>query len=224
MIDPLEVSTIRTGQLPNDAFSLTDLIPHEVGTDLKSGTVQSLADVIGAYIGASDGVGFRAVTITDGQTLPVTTEQEFILVGKGTFYNQSGGATLILTEELNAIVSNGSYWFVGVEIPVDVALVVTQEIRSGFTTTSPSENVLFDKFALYYTKTEIDNAANTRSAYNLFKFIQKGFGNTNLTANEIGDIFCGWKNDGSIRYSEAKWLGGSLGDSDNFAPLVQTEI
>jgi hypothetical protein len=56
-----------------------------------------------------------------------------------------------------------------------------------------------------------------------FKFLQKGFGNTGLVY-EVGDIFSGWKNDGTIRYSEAKWLGGDLNDSDNFLPLVQTEI
>lgn len=57
-----------------------------------------------------------------------------------------------------------------------------------------------------------------------FKPIHKGFGNTDITINEIGDIFCGWKNDGTVRYSEAKWLGGSLSDSNNFLPIVQTEI
>ena len=60
--------------------------------------------------------------------------------------------------------------------------------------------------------------------YTSFKFLHKGFGNTDLNANEIGDIFCGWSNDGTIRISEAKWLGGSLTDSDNFSPIVQTEI
>jgi hypothetical protein len=60
--------------------------------------------------------------------------------------------------------------------------------------------------------------------YTSFKFIQKGFGNTDLINNEIGDIFCGWKNDGTIRYTECIWLGGSLSNSDNFTPLVQTEI
>jgi hypothetical protein len=56
-----------------------------------------------------------------------------------------------------------------------------------------------------------------------FKFLQKGYGNFS-TGYEIGDIFSGWKNDGTIRISEAKWLGGSLNDSDNFLPIIQTEI
>lgn len=60
--------------------------------------------------------------------------------------------------------------------------------------------------------------------YTTFKFLHKGFGNNDLNNNEIGDIFCGWSNDGAIRFSEAKWLGGVLTDSNNFLPLVQTEI
>jgi len=63
-----------------------------------------------------------------------------------------------------------------------------------------------------------------KSPFGIFKFIQKGFGNTDLSTNEIGDIFCGWSNDGTIRISEAKWIGGTLTDSNNFIPLIQTEI
>ena len=57
-----------------------------------------------------------------------------------------------------------------------------------------------------------------------FKFIQKGFGNTNLQENEVGDIFCGWTNNGLIRYTEAIYQGGPTNDSNNFIPLTQTEI
>lgn len=58
-----------------------------------------------------------------------------------------------------------------------------------------------------------------------FKFLQKGYGNTlPYPSIEIGDIFCGWTNDGTIRYSEAIYNGGLLNDSDNFTPLVQTLI
>ena len=149
MIDPLEITTQRVGELQSVPFSLTDKIPHEVGVDLRRGTIEDLSIFIAAYIGASSGVGFRAISVTDGQTLPTTTQQEFILVGKGTFYNVSGGSTLILTEELNAIVSNGSFWFIGVEIPVNVELAgITQLIRSGFTTTTPSENAIFEALLL----------------------------------------------------------------------------
>ena len=54
------------------------------------------------------------------------------------------------------------------------------------------------------------STGTTRTPYSTFKFIQKGFENTNLLANEIGDVFCGWKNDGTERYPEAKWLGGGF--------------
>lgn len=149
MIDPNEITTIRVGELPSEPFSLTDNIPHEVGTGLKRGTLEELSMFIGAYIGASDGVGFRAISVTDGQTLPTTTQQEFILVGKGTYYNTAGGSTIILTEELNALVSNGLFWFIGVEIPVNVELAgITQFIREGFTTTTPSEDAVFKALAL----------------------------------------------------------------------------
>lgn len=118
MIDPNSVSTLRVGQLPPSDFSLTDKIPHEVGTDLNQGTVQQLSDFIALQIETSSGIAFRAVTVVDGGTLPNTTVEEWILVGKGTFYNVNGGATIVCTEELNALMSNGIYWFIGVEIPI----------------------------------------------------------------------------------------------------------
>ncbi len=149
MINPNDVNTVRVGQLPDAAFNLTDKIPHEVGADLKSGTVQSLADFLTSYISVTGGVGFRAVSVADGETLPTTTQEEFILVGAGTFYNVSGGATIVCTEELNALVSNGSYWFIGVEIPINVELAgITQFIRTGFVSTTPSENAVFNALAL----------------------------------------------------------------------------
>src|SRR6187431_2744837 len=110
MIDPNAVSTLRVGQLPPYDFNLTDKIPHEVGTDLKQGTVQQLSDFIALNIGTSSGVAFRAITVLDGEALPNTTQEEWILVGKGTFYNVGGGATIVTTEELNALVSDGNIW------------------------------------------------------------------------------------------------------------------
>jgi hypothetical protein len=67
-------------------------------------------------------------------------------------------------------------------------------------------------------------ASGGRHPYNQFKFIQKGFGNTDLQNEQIGDIYCGWSDDGTIRYTEAKWLGGLKNNADNFTPLVQTQI
>ena len=108
MIDPLEISTIRVGQLPSASISLTDNIPHEVGSDLRRATIEELSVFIATYVGTVGGIGFRPVTVIDGQTLPTTTQKEWILVGKGTFYNVNGGTTIVTTEELNAIMSDGS--------------------------------------------------------------------------------------------------------------------
>jgi len=149
MINPEDISTIRVGQLSPTPFNLTDNIPHEVGTDLNRGTIQQFADFLATYIGATSSIAFRPITVLDGETLPTTTQEEWILVGSGTFYNVGGGATLVCTEELNAIMSNGDYWFIGVQIPINVDLAgITQFIRAGFTNTTPSENAIFNALAL----------------------------------------------------------------------------
>lgn len=146
-----DINSIRVGQLPNEVISLTDKIPHEVGDDLKRATIEDLAIFISNYASTIIGVGFRAVTVLDGQTLPETDKQEFILVGSGTFYNVNGGSTIVLTEELNALISNGAFWTVGVEIPVNIQSVITQSVRDGFTNTSPSEDAIYN-YLLSYAK------------------------------------------------------------------------
>jgi hypothetical protein len=144
-----DIISVRVGQLPNEVFNLTDKIPHEIGSELYSGTVEQLADFISAYASTTIGVGFRAVSVADGQTLPTTDKQEFILVGKGTYPNVNGGQTLVLTEELNALISNGSFWTIGVEIPIDLELSgITQNIRSGYLETAPSENSVYNALSL----------------------------------------------------------------------------
>lgn len=165
-IIPEDINTIGVGELPSAALSGASKIPHEVGTELKKTTLDELSVFIAAYIGASNGVGFRAVSVTDGQTLPTTDKEEFILVGRGTFYNVGGGATLVLTEELNAIVSNGAYWFVGVEIPIEVELsgLIVQTIREGFLATAPSEDAVFKALAL---KADVSDSGN----FGYFDFI-----------------------------------------------------
>jgi hypothetical protein len=160
MIDPNEVSTIRTGQLPLIPFNLTDKIPKEVGSDLGQNTVQNLADLIGGYLGTSSSLAFNPTTVLDGGTLPVTTSNEWLLVGKGTFNNVGGAPSITTTEELNALTSNGSFWSLSVEIPITAdTLGIVQAIRSGFTTTAPSEDVLFNKFALYTPTADMPSLA-----------------------------------------------------------------
>ena len=149
MINPLEISTIRVGQLASAPISLTDKIPHEVGNDLRRATIEELSVFIATYVGTVGGVGFRPVTVTDGQTLPTTTQKEWILVGKGAFYNVNGGATIVTTEELNAMMSDGFTWSLGVEIPIAAELIgIVQTIRESFTTTAPSEDAVFKALAL----------------------------------------------------------------------------
>lgn len=150
MIDPLNTTTVRVGQLPTSPFELTDKLPHEIGDTLFQGTVQQLADVIGDYLGTTDSLAFNPTTVADGGTLPATTSNEWMLVGLGTFHNVGGGSDIITTEELNAVTSNGSYWSLSVQIPINVELAgITQNIRTGYTETTPSEDALFNKFALY---------------------------------------------------------------------------
>ena len=122
MIDPQTVTTVKVGDLPNEPFLGSDLVPHEVNGNLKKGTITDFATFLATIIGSSDAVGFRPVTIVDGQTLPSVTpnKNEFILVGKGTFQNVGGGSQITTTAELNALVTSGVSWSIGVEIPIQV--------------------------------------------------------------------------------------------------------
>jgi hypothetical protein len=114
----MDYTSIKVGQLPSAAIAGTNLIPHEVDGLLKKATITDLA----AFISANGAVGFRAVSVANGGTLPSTTQQEFILVGPGTYNNVGGGSPITVTEELNALVSNGTFWFIGVQIPIDAAV------------------------------------------------------------------------------------------------------
>jgi len=186
MIDPDSINTVRVGELPPADFNLTDNLPHEIGTELKRGTIEQLADVIGAHLGASDSLAFNPTTVTDGGTLPETTSNEWMLVGKGTFSNVGGGDDIITTEELNALTSNGSYWSLAVQIPINVELAgITQNIRSGYTQTTPSEDAVYNAIANILTNitelstddidnnSEVDGGNVTEALNNLL--INSGF-------------------------------------------------
>ena len=149
MIDPLITTTVRVGDLPPAPFGLTDNIPHEVGTELYRGTIQQLAVVIGDYLGGVGGLAFNPNTVQDGETLPTTTFNEFMLVGVGTFHNVGGQPDIITTEELNVVTSNGAHWSLAVQIPINVELAgITQNIRSGYLQTTPSEDAIFNALLL----------------------------------------------------------------------------
>ena len=148
MIDPQIVTTVKVGNLPSEPFLGSDLVPHEVNGNLKKGTITDFATFLATIIGSSDAVGFRPVTIVDGQTLPSVTpnKNEFILVGKGTFQNVGGGLPITTTAELNALVTSGVSWSIGVEIPIQVESDGTSIdtykidiIYSGATITVPSD-------------------------------------------------------------------------------------
>mgnify|MGYP003618600322 FL=1 len=162
MIDPQIVTTVKVGELASEPFLGSDLIPHEVNGNLKKGTITDFATFLATIIGSSDAVGFRPVTIVDGQTLPSVTpnKNEFILVGKGTFQNVGGGLPITTTAELNALVTSGVSWSIGVEIPIQVesdgTAIDTYKIDiiySGATITVPSwvkiRNVYLNQMPAY---------------------------------------------------------------------------
>lgn len=119
-INPDNITTIRVDQLPEDTLNLTNDFAHSNGTDLKRATIQSLVDLISAAIGSSSGVGYLALSVTDGQQLPdVPTDPSFFLAGAGTYLNINGYPDVICTENLNAIMSLTDHWELAVEIPIN---------------------------------------------------------------------------------------------------------
>jgi len=146
MIDPLLISTIGVEQLVEAPFNLTDNIPHEVSTNLRRGTVNNLATFIAGVIGTTGSLAFLPIAVIDEQTLPNTTTNEWFLAGKGTYHQTGGYPDIVCTEELNAIVGNGTFWALAVEIPIVVdppSAMISQTIAAGITNYSPSENAVF---------------------------------------------------------------------------------
>lgn len=167
MINPNDVTTVRVGQLPPNPLSMSSILPHEVSSSLKRITMQEVADFIADYIGTASSLAFNPTTVSDGGTLPSTTSNEWMLVGKGTFQNVGGGLPITTTEELNALTSNGSTWSLSVEIPISPDVIgIVQTIRSGFTGTAPSENAVFDALA-----TKLETGGYTGTAQDIVDLI-----------------------------------------------------
>jgi hypothetical protein len=146
MIDPNNITTVRVGQLPEAPFNSTDNVPHEVGTELKRGSINNLATYIASIIGTTSAIGFLPITVLDGQTIPATTTNEWFLAGKGTFSQGGGFPDIVCTEELNAIIGNGTSWSLGVAIPITVdppAAMITQEITDGVINYAPSSDAVY---------------------------------------------------------------------------------
>ncbi|WP_256013105.1 hypothetical protein [Desertivirga xinjiangensis] len=64
-------------------------------------------------------VGFNPTVVGSGGTLPATTTKEFMFVGPGTF-NKPGGGTIVTTENLNVLSSDGATWVLSKSVPVTV--------------------------------------------------------------------------------------------------------
>jgi hypothetical protein len=128
-INPDNITTIRVDQLPEDTLNLTNDFAHSNGTELKKATIQALVDLVSTAIGSSSGVGYLAISVTDGQQLPdVPTEAGFFLAGAGTYLNINGYPDVICTENLNAIMSLTDHWELAVEIPINPLTGTVQSV------------------------------------------------------------------------------------------------
>jgi hypothetical protein len=143
-INPELITTIRVDQLPDETLSLTNLFPHTVGTDLKSATIQELVDLVATAIGVSGGVGYIAISVTDGQQLPDVPElPSFFLCGAGTYLNINGYPDVICTENLNAVMSLTDHWELAVEIPINPLSGTVQSVTgSAVDNTDPLNPVI----------------------------------------------------------------------------------
>jgi hypothetical protein len=119
-IIPENITTVRVDQLPNEPATLSSLLAHQVGTELKQTSVSDFISLVANAIESGSGVGFLPVTVSDGQTLPPIPENpSFILVGAGTYGNLDGFPDLVCTENLNALITVGTHWEISVEIPIN---------------------------------------------------------------------------------------------------------
>ena len=142
-IDPNLITTIRVDQLPDGVLSLTNLIAHTVGTDLKKATIQDLSDLIATQIGTTDAVGYYPLSVTDGQQLPaVPANPSFFLCGAGTYLNINGYPDVVCTEELNVVMSLSDHWELSVEIPITAEIGVQSVTGDTVDNTDPANPVV----------------------------------------------------------------------------------
>jgi hypothetical protein len=142
-INPADITTVRVDQLASEPITLTSLLPHQVGTDLKQDTVQALVDLVATAIGAGSGVGYLPISVTDGQQLPaVPTDPSFFLCGAGTYLNINGFPNVICTGELNAVMSLSDHWELAVEIPIVAEVGVQTVTGSAVDNTDPINPVV----------------------------------------------------------------------------------
>jgi surface protein len=165
MIDPLLTNTVRVGQLPAEVWSGTDNLPHEVGSDLKRGSVADLATYIAGVVNASSGIAFNPLKITNGQTLPITTTNEWLLVGAGTYLQGGGFADVVCTNDINIVTSNGVSW--AFSFGIDIADVDL----SGLVDTVSNQTI--DGVKTFIQAIIVPNATQTNEAVNLGQLSEK---------------------------------------------------
>ena len=142
-INPADITTVRVDQLASEPITLTSLLPHQVGTDLKQDTVQALVDLVATAIGTGSGVGYLPISVTDGQQLPaVPADPSFFLCGAGTYLNINGFPNVICTGELNAVMSLSDHWELAVEIPIVAEIGVQTVTGSAVDNTDPLNPVI----------------------------------------------------------------------------------
>jgi hypothetical protein len=143
-INPDNITTIRVDQLAPATLDLTKLIPvAETNGDLKQSSIQALANLIATTIEASGGVGYIAISISDGQQLPDVPENpSFFLAGAGTYLNINGYPNIICTDELNAIMSLEDHWELAVGIPIVAEVGVQTVTGSAVDNTDPLNPVI----------------------------------------------------------------------------------
>jgi hypothetical protein len=155
-----------------------------------------------------EALSIGSVSVSDGFL-------KFIYPGKDHYVRNETGRDLTIKH--NAGSGNYKYFFPnGLDLVIKNSEIVQFKFR--FTANNAG---LLDYVGVASTGAV---AVITKQPFTDFKFIQKGFGNVDLSINEVGDIFCGWSNDGTIRYLEAIYLGGALTDSANFTPLITVII
>jgi hypothetical protein len=157
-INPADITTVRVDQLASEPITLTSLLPHQVGTDLKQDTVQALVDLVATAIGAGSGVGYLPISVTDGQQLSaVPADPSFFLCGAGTFLNINGFPNVVCTGELNAVMSLPDHWELAVEIPIVAEIGVQTVTGSAVDNTDPLNPIINLTGVATVTGTAVDN-------------------------------------------------------------------
>jgi hypothetical protein len=230
-INPELITTIRVDQLPDETLSLTNLFPHTVGTDLKSATIQELVDLVATAIGVSGGVGYIAISVTDGQQLPDVPElPSFFLCGAGTFLNINGYPDVICTENLNAVMSLTDHWELAVEIPINPLSGTVQSVTGSAVDNTDPLNPVINSTGGGGSQNlqEVTDAGNETTNNIKVKDSEKSF---SLQTNGI--IFEDLNNDGNtlLRFENTslidqevliRGLGGTMAlTSDITAPTLQ---